>query len=154
MMSRLSLAPRPQEPQQDSLTLHEGVSTDTREITIVPSPLRPVGNTGQETPAASAVPARPAEPAVPPAADKPAGRPAAGPARPAAGNPGLDELLGRGTPRRRLDTGRLETGRAAADQGPAARQEQDRDEPERQPSRPKRSSVPSWDEIVFGTRGD
>jgi hypothetical protein len=168
MMSRLSLAPRPQEPQQDSLTLHEGVSTDTREITIVPSPLRPVGNAGQETPAASAVPARPEEPAVPPAlpagvpaqpagppaADKPAGRPAEGPARPAAGNPGLDELLGRGTPRRRLDTGRLEAGRAAADQGPSARQEQDRDEPERQPSRPKRSSVPSWDEIVFGTRGD
>ena len=25
---------------------------------------------------------------------------------------------------------------------------------ERQPSRPKRSSIPSWDEIVFGARGD
>jgi hypothetical protein len=36
----------------------------------------------------------------------------------------------------------------------ASRADQERDEPERQPSRPKRSSVPSWDEIVFGTRGD
>ena len=139
MMSRLSLAPRHPEPEDDSLTLHEGVSTDTREITIVPSPLRPVGNAGRDTPAAPAVPAP---------TDKPADRPAQGSDSPAAGNAGLDELLGRGTPRRRLDSGR------AADQGTPARPEPDRDEPERQPSRPKRSSVPSWDEIVFGTRGD
>lgn len=139
MMSRLSLAPRHPEPEDDSLTLHEGVSTDTREITIVPSPLRPVGNAGRDTPAAPAVPAP---------TDKPADRPAQGSDSPAAGNAGLDELLGRGTPRRRLDSSR------AADQGTPARPEPDRDEPERQPSRPKRSSVPSWDEIVFGTRGD
>lgn len=138
MMSRLSLAPRHPEPEDDSLTLHDGVSTDTREITIVPSPLRPVGSAGHDTPAAPAVPAAPT---------KPADRPAQGSDSPAAGNPGLDELLGRGTPRRRL------AGRAA-DQGTPDRQEPDRDEPERQPSRPKRSSVPSWDEIVFGTRGD
>ena len=28
------------------------------------------------------------------------------------------------------------------------------EQPERQPAKPKRSSVPSWDEIVFGTRND
>jgi hypothetical protein len=139
MLSRLSLAPQHQtisgEPEDDSLQLHEGVSTDTREITIVPSPLRPVGNAGTESPAVNGSPAE---------------RPAGGTA-PA--NAGLDELLGRGAPRRRLDAGR-----AATDHGTSPRQDrdrdQDRDEPERQPSRPKRSSVPSWDEIVFGTRGD
>jgi hypothetical protein len=137
MLSRLSLAPQHQDSDEDSLKLHDGVSTDTREITIVPSPLRPAGTAGKEGPAAPA------------ATDKPVNPPSDSPDRPAAGNVGLDELLGRGTPRRRLDTGR-----SATDQGSTARPDQDRDEPERQPSRPKRSSVPSWDEIVFGTRGD
>ena len=167
IVSRLSLAPQhhrfPGGPEDDSLQLHEGVSTDTREITIVPSPLRPVGNTG---PAGSTGPAgtagavggadiehtdpqdkpgaRPAD--RPPVDRRPVERPAGASA---AGNPGLDELLGRGAPRRRL-----EAGRAASDQGAPGRQNQDREEPERQPARPKRSSVPSWDEIVFGTRGD
>lgn len=149
MMSRLSLAPQhqtfPGDREDDSLELHEGVSTDTREITIVPSPLRPVGSAG---------PAGNADRENPAAQDKPAERPTDRPVeRPAsasaAGNPGLDELLGRGVPRRRLDAGR-----PATDHGASPRQNQDREEPERQPARPKRSSVPSWDEIVFGTRGD
>jgi Protein of unknown function (DUF3071) len=157
MVSRLSLAPQHQTfsggPEDDSLQLHEGVSTDTREITIVPSPLRPVGNAGPAGGAASA-PAGGAGTDTAGVQDKPGARPTDRPVeRPAgasaAGNPGLDELLGRGAPRRRLDAGR-----AAADQGASARQNQDREEPERQPARPKRSSVPSWDEIVFGTRGD
>ena len=41
MLSRLSLAPRHSE-DDDRLKLHDGVSTETREITIVASPLRPV----------------------------------------------------------------------------------------------------------------
>ncbi|MCC2659350.1 MAG: hypothetical protein K0R37_124 [Arthrobacter sp.] len=151
MVSRLSLAPQHQtfsgDREDDSLQLHEGVSTDTREITIVPSPLRPVGKTG---PAAKAGPVEQADIDNPAAQDKPAERPVERPgSASAAGNPGLDELLGRGVPRRRLDAGR-----PATDHGASSRQNQDREEPERQPARPKRSSVPSWDEIVFGTRGD
>ncbi len=42
MLSRLSLAPRHSEDGDDRLKLHDGVSTETREITIVASPLRPV----------------------------------------------------------------------------------------------------------------
>jgi hypothetical protein len=151
MLSRLSLAPQHQtfsgDREDDSLQLHEGVSTDTREITIVPSPLRPVGKTG---PAGKAGPVEQTDTDNPAAQDKPAERPVERPASAsAAGNPGLDELLGRGVPRRRLDAGR-----PATDHGASSRQNQDREEPERQPARPKRSSVPSWDEIVFGTRGD
>jgi hypothetical protein len=107
IMSRLSVAPRPQENGEDALKLHDGVSTETREITIVPRPLRP-GPTG----------GNPQSPG---------------------GNAGLDELLG-GGPRRTP--------------GEAAGGTRDAEPPERQPSKPKRSSVPSWDEIVFGTRGD
>ncbi|MEC5179943.1 septation protein SepH [Arthrobacter sp. CG_A4] len=44
MLSRLTLAPRHQD--DDALKLHDGVSTDTREITIVASQLRPVGQQG------------------------------------------------------------------------------------------------------------
>ncbi|WP_445154595.1 septation protein SepH [Arthrobacter sp. Hor0625] len=42
MLSRLSLAPRHQENDDDALKLHDGVSTETREITIAASQLRPV----------------------------------------------------------------------------------------------------------------
>ncbi|HKS02802.1 MAG TPA: septation protein SepH [Arthrobacter sp.] len=127
MVSRLNLVPRHEDADDESLKLHDGVSTQTREITIVP------GSPGQ--------PAAPQDPA----AHAP-GSPAGG--RPAPANPGLDELLGRGNARRRIDGARPQPGQGAS------RADQDRDEPERQPSRPKRSSVPSWDEIVFGTRGD
>ncbi|MCU1531379.1 MAG: hypothetical protein JWO49_950 [Arthrobacter sp.] len=58
-------------------------------------------------------------------------------------SPGLEELLGGGTPRRQQ--------RDSPDGAPADREAE---QPERQPARPKRSSVPSWDDIVFGTRGD
>jgi hypothetical protein len=61
---------------------------------------------------------------------------------------GLDELLGGGSHRR--------TPLSAGIEDPASghSHERDTDVPERQPSKPKRSSIPSWDEIVFGTRGD
>ncbi|MDZ4089645.1 MAG: septation protein SepH [Arthrobacter sp.] len=108
IMSRLTLAPRQEEVPDDALKLHDGVSTDTREITIAASQLRPAGRQGPPT------------------------------------SPGLDELLGGGTPRRQQR------------EIPAAARDDDRDveQPERQPAKPKRSSIPSWDEIVFGARGD
>ncbi|MFE4835106.1 septation protein SepH [Arthrobacter sp. NPDC056691] len=139
MVSRLNLVPRHEETDDESLKLHDGVSTHTREITIVPGRTAASSNPG---------PAKPEEPNSP-AAQSPG--PVTG--RPAPANPGLDELLGRGNSRRRLDGSRLDGTRPQPGQG-TSRTDQDRDEPERQPSRPKRSSVPSWDEIVFGTRGD
>lgn len=106
MLSRLSLAPRLPE-EDDALKLHDGVSTETREVTIAASQLRPAPKSG---PTAS---------------------------------PGLDELIGGGTSRRQHRESHA-----------AARNEAGTDQPERQPAKPKRSSVPSWDEIVFGTRND
>ncbi|MGN7251358.1 septation protein SepH [Arthrobacter sp. SAFR-014] len=139
MVSRLNLVPRHEEDAEDeSLKLHDGVSTHTREITIVPG--HPAA--GQDSPAKPDEPGSPAAQATGPVTG-----------RPAPANPGLDELLGRGNARRRMEGSRMDGARPQPGQG-APRADQDRDEPERQPSRPKRSSVPSWDEIVFGTRGD
>ena len=138
MLSRLSILPPHRDPTDDALRLHDGVSTETREITILASPQRN-GSTA----------------------------PAEGSSAPHSSNPtngaGLNELLG-GNPRRpspRRDEAST-TGQTA---GPAsssasssspssAAQSPEAEAPERQPSRPKRSSVPSWDEIVFGTRSD
>ena len=106
MLSRLTLAPRLPE-EDDVLKLHDGVSTETREVTIAASQLRPASKSG---PTAS---------------------------------PGLDELIGGGTSRRQH----------RESQG-APRNDAGTEQPERQPAKPKRSSVPSWDEIVFGTRND
>lgn len=118
MLSRLSLIPPHRDSDDDDvLKLHDGVSTDTREITIVASQLRPAGQgtSGEQ-----------------------------GPGRPAP-NVGLDELLGGGSPRRAAYTD---------DAGSGQQHEHDADQPERQPAKPKRSTVPSWDEIVFGTKRD
>ena len=46
ILSRLTLAPRHQDGDDDALKLHDGVSTETREITIAASQLRPVGQQG------------------------------------------------------------------------------------------------------------
>lgn len=138
MLSRLSLAPRPQGEDEDSLKLQDGVSTDTREITIVPGPRRP-GAGGVD---------RPSRPGIESGGDG-SRDPAPGQGTRSAGpqSVGLDELLGGGAGRR-----------SASDSGGTrereGNRERDGDPPERQPSKPKRSSVPSWDEIVFGTRGD
>ncbi|RAX46729.1 DUF3071 domain-containing protein [Arthrobacter sp. AQ5-06] len=121
MLSRLSLIPPHRDSDDDDvLKLHDGVSTDTREITIVASPLRPAG---QGAPGES------------------------GPGRPAP-NVGLDELLGGGSPRRAAYTASTD------DAGSGQHHDHDADQPERQPAKPKRSTVPSWDEIVFGTKRD
>jgi hypothetical protein len=106
ILSRLTLAPR-QQDEPDALKLHDGVSTETREITIVASQLKPAGTQGPTS------------------------------------SPGLDELLGGGTSRRQN-----------RDAPPATRTDREAEQPERQPAKPKRSSVPSWDDIVFGARGD
>ncbi|WP_427008041.1 septation protein SepH [Pseudarthrobacter sp. H2] len=106
MLSRLTLAPPRPEEGDDALKLHDGVSTETREITIAASQLRPLGQAGTAS-------------------------------------KGLDELIGGGTSRRQQR------------ESPAAsRTDREAEQPERQPGKPKRSSVPSWDEIVFGTRND
>lgn len=121
MLSRLSLIPQHRDSDDDDiLKLHDGVSTDTREITIVASPLRP------------AAPGAPVE---------------SGPGRPAP-SVGLDELLGGGSPRRTAYAG------AADEAGSGTHHDPNADQPERQPAKPKRSTVPSWDEIVFGTKRD
>ncbi|GGH94909.1 septation protein SepH [Arthrobacter liuii] len=113
MLSRLSLLPPHRDGHDDALRLHDGVSTDTREITIVASPQKPSAAT-----------------------------PGAGSGT--SGGAGLDELLG-GNPRRPAPK--------QTDPTPSTGQLPETEAPER-PARPKRSSVPSWDEIVFGTRSD
>jgi len=126
MLARLSLAPRHEDHDDDSLKLHDGVSTETREITIAASQLRPVRT----------------------------GSPA---------SPGLDELVGGGPSRRSsgdpADGARRGGSGSVAvpseeSRGGVPGPERDQETPERQPARPKRSSVPSWDEIVFGTRSE
>ncbi|MDQ0821687.1 hypothetical protein QFZ79_004062 [Arthrobacter sp. V4I6] len=107
IMSRLTLAPAHEDTEDHALKLHDGVSTETREITLAASQLRP---TGQQGPTPSK---------------------------------GLDELLGGGGPRRQQ-----------RDAAAGARPDRETEQPERQPAKPKRSSIPSWDDIVFGTRGD
>ena len=153
MLSRLSLIPPHREFPDDTLKLHDGVSTDTREITIVASPLRPASPTASSHDTASSnAKAPPNDTAtqgdIAPGKDVASGK---DPARPETGNTppsvGLDELLGGGQRR----TARPPT---ADDNASGARNERDADVPERQPARPKRSSIPTWDEIVFGTRGD
>jgi hypothetical protein len=157
ILSRLSFAPRQDVHDDDPLRLHGGVSTDTREITLIPGPLRPV----TPLPRSKPTPTAPAAPAAP-QQDVPQARPSPGRADSAdASNAGLssgtgrhregqraglDELLGGARPMAGVRIGEPNSA------GSSARK--DAPEPERQPGRPKRSSVPSWDEIVFGTRGD
>ncbi len=156
MLSRLSLAPRQNGEEDDRLSLHDGVSTETREITIVASPLRPVENPDEAS--ATGTGSLPAVPDAGPHREEAAG-PESTPVRePAPGrqsgwdresspNVGLDELLGGGSPRRSRDD-------VLAGTRNDTRNDRDAEQPERQPAKPKRSSVPSWDEIVFGARGD
>lgn len=167
-VARLSLAPQHRADEDtdhgDSLHLHEGVSTDTREITVVPVPLRALGKPSDTAIAVEDDDADRDDAVAEASADaETAAEETAGDATHRAG---LDELLGGASrrqgdePRRRrtpLSPWNRQAG-SAADSGPAkdaAKNEEKEPAPaERQPSRPKRSSVPSWDDIVFGTRGD
>ncbi|UVJ41110.1 septation protein SepH [Arthrobacter sp. CJ23] len=133
ILSRLTLAPRLEDsPEDNALRLHDGVSTDTREITVIAGPVRPATGLLDRMGGGSAQQA-PADPDGAVVEDSGAETPAT---PDGVQRVGLDELLG-GALRPKADA---EPGDAA----PA----------ERQPSRPKRSSIPSWDEIVFGARGD
>ncbi len=144
---------------RDPLHLHDGVSTDTREITVVPVPLRALGGTPADVDHAAETPDD-AEDANE-AADEESGE--------STHRAGLDELLGGASRRQSEEPRRRRTplspwnrhaspdaGNARPDTAaPAAKnEEKDAAPAERQTSRPKRSSVPSWDDIVFGTRGD
>lgn len=166
MLSRLSLAPRHTGDDDERLKLHDGVSTETREITIVASPLRPV--TGQDEQTAEESGSMPEAPGGPQRDEAPGAESApvretaparqSGWNRESAPNVGLDELLGGGSPRRPREdapaAARTDAARSDTARNDAARNDREADQPERQPSKPKRSSVPSWDEIVFGARGD
>lgn len=136
MLSRLSLAPKHDDNENDSLHLHEGVSTNTREITVVPGPLRPVtllrGRNDDDARADN---------------DARTGRDESQAQEAAAPRAGLDELLG-GAPRREREEPK------PTPSGQKDEESSDAAAAERQPSRPKRSSIPSWDDILFGTRGD
>lgn len=146
MLSRLSLAPRhldSNDDADDSLKLHDGVSTQTREITVVASPLRPV----------TSLASRKASTADTPVDSEGDG---AGSGQEQVHRAGLDELLGgavspeRGTP----EAGTPEQEKSSLESKDRGTHKDVEATVERQPSRPKRSSIPSWDEIVFGARGD
>lgn len=148
MLSRLSLAPRNHDSDDyDSLKLHDGVSTETREITVVASPLRPVTSLTDRKPGAASAP----DP-------KDADRIDSGTTQ--TQRAGLDELLGgASTPQAQTDRAASHSETAAEDKtsldaGDHNTHKDTEAAIERQPSRPKRSSIPSWDEIVFGARGD
>jgi hypothetical protein len=144
MLSRLSLAPRHADPEDtdDSLKLHDGVSTETREITVVAGPLRPVTSLDDRKTAGEA-------PTDEEAGDKSL------PVAASVKRPGLDELLG-GSASAETRASRPQAGPEHQDSEAKERHAAKGDDApvERQPSRPKRSSIPSWDEIVFGARGD
>jgi hypothetical protein len=116
----LDPAPDPAHHEDGTPRLYDGVSTDTREISVFAQPSRP-----QHPPAAA--------PAAPPptaaSADRGAGDE---PARETAKDPA---------------PGRGGAGKPAAEK-PAA------DAAAERRAKPKRSSVPSWDDIVFGRKGD
>ncbi|WP_425359397.1 septation protein SepH [Arthrobacter celericrescens] len=153
-------------PPHGPLHLHDGVSTDTREITVVPAQLRALGNTPNgakdDDDAAGA-------PGVAGASAGPAEELAEEERSESRHRAGLDELLGGASRRQSEEPRRRRTplspwnrqaspdagGSKPDSPGPAVRDEEKDSQPaERQHSRPKRSSVPSWDDIVFGTRGD
>jgi Protein of unknown function (DUF3071) len=140
MLSRLSLIPPHREAMEDALKLHDGVSTQTREITIVASPQRSSGDM-QGGKSGGAQEDGPGDAASSEASPREAG----GSAGNSSSGAGLNELLGN-NPRRPVTR--------ADDTSPATGQLPETGAPERQPGRPKRSSVPSWDEIVFGTRSE
>jgi hypothetical protein len=139
MLSRLSLIPPHRDAIDDALKLHDGVSTDTREITIVASPQRHSAS----TPETGNLDASGTSNSIGPSTGSTTSN-GNGNGSPASGG-GLNELLG-GNPRRPAPRNDEST--------PTTGQLPETGAPERQPGRPKRSSVPSWDEIVFGTRGD
>ncbi|WP_115789968.1 septation protein SepH [Arthrobacter silvisoli] len=156
-------ADRPEQADDGPLHLHDGVSTDTREITVVPAQLRALGNTRGTAKDDDAADASDVAEAAAEGTDELAGEERSESRHRA----GLDELLG-GASRRQSEEPRRrraplspwnrqaspDAASNKADNAAAKDEEKDAQPAERQHSRPKRSSVPSWDDIVFGTRGD
>lgn len=116
----LTLAPNYRE-NEDEHHLHDGVSTETREITISAAPGKRTGS-----------------------ADGRSGRP--GREREARSEENVQDDRQQPSPQ---DHQR----HAPSDAGSQAQRPGD-SEQDRKNIKPKRSSVPSWDEIVFGTKGD
>ncbi|MCQ1949821.1 septation protein SepH [Arthrobacter sp. zg-Y859] len=138
---RLTLAPSVESADSDDPVdpvALPGSVTQTREISVLARPFRrratrepAAGGTDEETPnpPAEAETAVPDEPPVEPSARKNAGR---------------------DFPWDRLPSG----GKGQQPEESDADKGKDDSAQERRAIKPKRSSVPSWDEIVFGTKGD
>ncbi|NUP73687.1 MAG: hypothetical protein HOQ07_03415, partial [Sinomonas sp.] len=141
-----------QGPEDAHLRLAPGLSSATREITIVPGPAskEPEGRQDGDAPQATADPAgNPETPARGPHHDP---EPGPEPAEPnETKTPAHAPTV---APREAPASNHTE----APGQKPAPSAGRGRDEPTPEParraSRPKRSSIPSWDEIVFGTKSD
>lgn len=130
LLSRL--APRTHDADDPHLALRPGLSGETHQITVVPSrrPQEPDEGHGAADSGTEA-----------PREERGADGPDAGAQAPhgqAEGSPRAERTVGRGE---------------VPSQAPPAQQAPPTPEPRRS-SRAKRSSVPSWDEIVFGTKGD
>ena len=167
---RLSLAPvTPEEPEApdapDSLRLSDGVSPGTREISVLARPFRRRG----DTPAASGTEAAGTGDTPDSTAAEETGAKAAEP-RPAAGDEADDaasapeggsaaagrskaRAAGRKSGRTDFPWDRMNAGTPRNDVTGADAAKGD-DPADKRTIKPKRSSVPSWDEIVFGTKSD
>ncbi|MDQ4500865.1 septation protein SepH [Sinomonas sp. ASV322] len=133
--------PREDEASRSSedghLRLAPGILTATREVTILPAAptLRPErSDTEQDAPSEP-------EDSTDAAAEPPA---SGGDSEPADGD---HEAPAPASAPATAETSESGGAESSATDEPAA-------EPQRRSSRPKRSSIPSWDEIVFGTKGD
>jgi hypothetical protein len=169
---RLSLAPastdEPEAPDApDSLRLSDGVSPGTREISVLARPFRRRGDTAatsgvdagtgtgdapdsavEETGAKAA---EHQQPAAGDEADPAASVPDSGSA---AGGRGKAKPAGRKNGRTDFPWDRMNAGGPRNDVTGADAAAKGEDSADKRTIKPKRSSVPSWDEIVFGTKGD
>ncbi|GAB2751364.1 septation protein SepH [Sinomonas soli] len=154
-------------PEADSrLDLRPGVSTATTEMTVVPS-ARPSGDGSHDGPAdgaagredggtAHTAPQQRDTPQQEEGPDQPDFPQEEGPhgpdSRQDAERPHGEERPHR--PEGLHGAGTLAREASPEDREPPRPETGGQGEPTRRSSRPKRSSVPSWDEIVFGTKGD
>ena len=181
---RLTLAPGTPDTEApdapDSLRLSDGVSPATREISVLARPFRRRGETAPATGKdgkepngrtadagnGSGKPAEgPAEETTAATDQTPAsgksGTPAAGdPAdqgrdsSPAAGGKSKAKSSGRKAGRTDFPWDRMSSGAPRNDVTGGDEAAKGEDPADKRSIKPKRSSVPSWDEIVFGTKGD
>ncbi|MGG5175365.1 septation protein SepH [Pseudarthrobacter sp. J1763] len=127
---KLSLAPRMND--DESLRLHDGVSTDTREIRVVASPAR----------------------TTPTLADELLGGARNGSGQSADQDSSAtaeDQDFSEEVPSEDSALSHAKSPKDSTQESKPTRKDQ---QPERRPAKQRRSSVPSWDEIVFGTKGD